>query len=140
MIRLLMVSCLAVLAIATPVEAHYDHCSRHGDVAGINCQLAAWVHCSGGAVRATSFNAHPRRYCRNVPNGELIVATKRPICGSPITITNAKTGASIVGVVGDKGPATIAVVDLSYEAAAAIGISGSGCVYIGGAGVREAGP
>ena len=123
---------VVAIAIAVPAMAHSDGCSRRGDVRGINCQLARWVHCGPGAVRVTSFNAHGRRYCTNV-HGGYIVATKHPVCGRPIRITNARTGVSVQGVEGDKGPATIAAVDLSYETAAAVGIHGSGCAYVGGA-------
>ncbi len=114
---------------------HSDGCSRRGDAAGINCQLRAWVHCSGGSVRATSFNASGRRACPGVRGN--IVADKRLPCGTPLTITNARTGRSVNAVVGDRGPGTIAVVDLSYQTAAAVGVNGSGCVYVGG-GFREA--
>ena len=130
-----MVFCLAAVALATSAEAHSDGCSRRGDVAGINCQLRVWVHCSGGAVRATSFNANGRRACPKVRG--YIVADKHLACGTRLTITNAANGRSIDAIVGDVGPATIAVVDLSHQTAAAVGIDGSGCVYIG-RGIREA--
>lgn len=136
-IAILLLSLVAACA-TTEANAHSDGCSRKGDVAGINCQLAKWVNCSGGAHRATSFNAHERRFCTNVHRG-YIVATKHPVCGRPITITNARTGASVSAVEGDKGPATIALVDLSHETAAAIGIHGSGCVYVNSSGRMEAG-
>ena len=120
---------------------HSDGCSRHGDAHGINCQLARWVHCSGAAVRATTFSANSRRKCKAVSetvDGVYIIADKHKACGERISITNATTGKSVNATVGDRGPGTIAVYDLSHKTAAAIGICGSGCVYAGG-GLREAG-
>lgn len=137
-----IVASLAITSASVRSSAHSDGCSRNGDIPGINCQLLAWVHCTGGAVRATSFNANDPRYCPNVkhPKG-FIVAVKRPVCGARITVTNAKNGRSVEAVVGDKGPGTIAVIDLSYQTAAAIGFPydghASGCVYIG-SGFKEA--
>lgn len=107
---------------------HHDGCSRRGDAAGINCQLRRWVHCSGSAVRATSFNANGRRACPGVRG--YIVAHKHKACGTPIRVTNASTGAAIDAVVGDRGPGTIAEIDLSHQVAAKIGIRGSGCVLV----------
>ena len=126
--RLLLVSCLAVLALATPAKAHNDGCSRRGDAAGINCQLRAHIHCSGGAVRATSFSANSRRKCKSVTG--YIVADKHMACGARMTITNAENGLSVAAIVGDRGPGTIAEVDLAYQTAAAIKMKGSGCVYV----------
>lgn len=131
---------LAFVAIAAPASAHHDNCSRRGDARGISCQLSRWVHCSGGAVRVTTFSANSKRMCKSVDervSGVYIVADKRLACGARVSITNAVTGKSVEATVGDRGPGTIAVYDLSHKTAAAIGVRGSGCVYAGG-GLREA--
>jgi len=130
---------MLTLAACARADAHNDGCSRRGDVHGINCQLAKWVHCSGGAVRATSFNAGGRTACGL--HGNVVAlphAASRGLCGTKITITNAANGLSTQATVGDSGPATIAAVDLSYKTAGLIGVHGSGCVYLGGSGKLEA--
>ena len=111
---------------------HSDGCSRKGDAAGINCQLRAWVRCSGGAVRVTTFSANSRRMCKQVDerkDGIFIIADKHKACGEQISIRNADTGKFVLATVGDRGPGTIAVYDLSHKTAREIGIKGSGCVY-----------
>ena len=50
--------------------------------------------------------------------------------GTCVTITNAENGLSVAAIVGDRGPGTIAEVDLAYQTAAAIKMKGSGCVYV----------
>jgi hypothetical protein len=135
-----MVSCLAVAAFAVPAEAHHDGCSRAGDARGISCQLARWVHCSGGAVRVTTFSANSRRMCKAVDeraDGVYIIADKHKACGERVSITNPANGKFVYATVGDRGPGTIAVYDLSHKTAAKLDIRGSGCVYVGG-GVLEA--
>jgi hypothetical protein len=130
-----IVLALSVVAFAAPARAHYDRCSRAGDAAGISCQLARWVHCSLGAVRVTTFSANGRRKCKAVNervDGIYIVADKHKACGEHISITNALTGKSVDATVGDRGPATIAVYDLSHKTASYLGIRGSGCVYASG--------
>ena len=122
-----------MLCAILPASAHSDGCSRRGDVAGINCQLARWVHCSGGAQRATSFNASGRTACGL--HGNVVAlphAASRGLCGQQITVTNAANGRSTIARIGDSGPATIAAIDLSYTTASIIGVHGSGCVHIGG--------
>ena len=130
---------LSLALWAATAKAHSDGCSRRGDARGISCQLARWVHCSGGAVRATSFNASGRTACGL--HGNVVAlphAASRGLCGSHVTVTNAATGRSTDATVGDSGPATIAAIDLSHTTASIIGLRGSGCVYIGGGGRQEA--
>lgn len=96
-------------------------------VRSINHKLARWVHptgkCPGREVMTTYYSSGHRvaSGARFNPHGR--TAAHRTLSfGTVLHVTNPRNGRSVSVVVNDRGPFTIAKLDLSLGAARAIGM------------------
>jgi len=104
-----------------------DHSTRRL-VGSINYKLRKWVRKSGkcglGREVLTTYYMSGRRTAngeRFRPNG-LTAASLKHAFGTRLRVTNPATGRSVVVRVNDRGPFTIAELDLARGAAVAIGM------------------
>jgi len=119
-------------------HVHHNPTSGHSLVALINSKLRRWVHptgkCNGRELLATFYWQGSRTATgeRFNPDGHTVAVKARsgiPF-GSHLTVTNPHNGRSVVVRVNDRGPATIADIDLSRGAARALGMSQSSYVCV----------
>lgn len=116
------------LALVTPVEANDMHL-----VPKINAALRKWVKpigCDNGTPTLSTYYG-PGFYGRKTASGKVFhagslgVAHRTLPFGTNLLITNPRTGKSITVPVDDRGPYSIATLDLSRGAAVAIGMNTS---------------
>lgn len=133
---------LLVCGQAQARERHHRQQFRgvnHHLVAVINAKLRRWVrprgHCgSGRMVLATIYGNGDGQLGHGVACGgrlhahDLTVAHRTWPCGTELQITNPINGRSSRAVVRDRGPATIAGIDLGVGVAHAIGMHTS--IYV----------
>jgi rare lipoprotein A len=93
----------------------------------------AQAGCSGGKRVVSAYYWHGRRTASGQPfNPQDMTAAHRTLpFGTRLTVTNPRTGRSVVVIVNDRGPFVSGVgLDLSLGAAQAIGMHGTGSVCI----------
>lgn len=94
---------------------------------------AADTGCNGGQRIVSAFYGQGQRTASGEPfNPQGMTAAHRTLpFGTRLTVTNPRTGKSVVVVVNDRGPFVSGVgLDLSLGAARAIGMQGTGAVCI----------
>ena len=106
------------------------------DIAGMNSKLRRYVHptgkCGGShELLATYYWEGQALACggRFKPHG-LTAASRTLPCGTKLTVRNPHNGRSVGVVVNDRGPYTIAKLDLSLGAAKALGLNTSSYVCV----------
>jgi rare lipoprotein A len=91
------------------------------------------AECKGRRVIAASYGRGQRTTSsgeRFDPHG-MTAAHRTLAFGTRVTVTNLKTGKSVIVVVNDRGPSTKRIeIDISIPAAKAIGLDGTGAVCI----------
>jgi rare lipoprotein A len=110
---------------AAKPRARRDRSAKHAPAAAADCG-------SGRMVRS-AFYWQGRRTASGQPfNPEGMTAAHRTLpFGTQLTVTNPRTGKSVVVVVNDRGPFTHGLhLDLSRGAARAIGLTGTGAVCV----------
>jgi rare lipoprotein A len=108
----------------------------HEPVAGWQAQGPARSNgtaCSGGRRIISAFYSQGRRTASGQPfDPKAMTAAHRTLpFGTQLTVTNPRTGKSVTVVVNDRGPYVSGVsLDLTFAAAQAIGMHGTGAVCI----------
>lgn len=137
--RLLGALALACL-LAAPAAAQRSEsrAELRSLVATINAKLVRWVHktgkCGGAAERLATFYWQGRRTANGEhfnPDG-LTAAHRTLPFGTVLYVSNPLTGAGVNVRVNDRGPATIAWIDLSRGAARALGLRQSSFICVTG--------
>ena len=129
-----------VLLIGTIGQAEARHRGADaGLVSTINAKLRRWVHptgkCGLGATEhlATYYwqGHHTANGERFHPDGHTAAHRTLPM-GTRLTVTNPHNGRSVALRVNDRGPFTIAWIDLSRGSARALGLNTSSYVCVSG--------
>lgn len=141
MLRSTIAAAMALaIAAAAPAHARGKHHAHvdYGLVAQINAKLKRWVRptgkCGFGATeRLATFYWQGTRTAngeRFNPDGLTAAHMKLPF-GTRLHVTNPHNGRSVSVRINDRGPATIAWIDLSRGAARELGLRASSyvCVY-----------
>lgn len=105
-----------------------DRSAKH-----LRAEGKAAPECGAGRMLRSAFYWQGRRTASGQPfNPEGMTAAHRTLpFGTQLTVTNPRTGKSVVVVVNDRGPFTHGLhLDLSRGAARAIGLTGTGAVCV----------
>lgn len=125
MIRILLVACLLLPSLANAA-----------DISGMNAKLKRYVHptglCAGAdELMATMYGNGDNNVGQPVACGGVLdrkratVAHRTLPCGVKLRITNPRNGRHIVAVVTDRGPYTVAKLDLGPAVYGALGMDTS---------------
>lgn len=130
---LLFAVVLLILAVAFVTRSHA------GEVATINTKLARLVHPTGKCANeqlSTLYGNGDGHVGKPIACGGVLetdgptIAHRTLPCGTRLTLTNPHNGRSTVGIVRDKGPFTIAKLDLGPGVTKALGLRSSSYVCV----------
>lgn len=142
MVRLAGVLALVLVALAPAQAGEVSKSNGYRSyVGGLNARLARYVHptgkCSGASEQmATMYGNGDGHVGKPVSCGGRL-DTSRPTvahrtlqCGTKLSLTNPRNGRSVVATVTDRGPYTIATLDLGPATYRALGLNTSAYICV----------